>query len=60
MRRLSILTVLLTLATVPAQADWPQWRGPGLNGVSPDTEAPLTWGPHENVAWRTPLPARSA
>lgn len=39
--------------------NWPQWRGPAANGVSPETRLPVTWSPTENVAWKLPLPAYS-
>ncbi len=37
-------------------ADWPQWRGARLDGVSDETNLPTTWSKTENVAWRLPLP----
>lgn len=37
-------------------ADWTQWRGPRLDGVSDETNLPTTWSETENVAWRLPLP----
>ena len=44
----------------PALADnWPQWRGPQLNGVSREANLPLRWTQQENVAWKLPLPGRS-
>jgi outer membrane protein assembly factor BamB len=36
--------------------NWPQWRGPQLNGVSAETGLPTKWSAKENVAWRLPLP----
>jgi outer membrane protein assembly factor BamB len=39
-----------------AEADWPWWRGPALDGKSRGAKAPLRWGAKENVVWRTPLP----
>jgi outer membrane protein assembly factor BamB len=58
-----ILTLLLTLfgalaepAAAPAAAeDWPGWRGPTQNGISPLKNFPLTWSDTENVAWKAPL-----
>ena len=42
---------------VPASAEnWPQWRGPMLNGVSGETGLPIHWSETENIAWRLPLP----
>lgn len=37
-------------------ADWPQWRGPYLNGLSSETGLPARWTTTENVAWRLPRP----
>ncbi len=44
----------------PAVADnWPQWRGPQLNGVSREANLPLRWTQQEKVACKLPLPGRS-
>lgn len=43
--------------TLPA-ANWPQWRGPGSNGVSAEKNLPLAWTPATNIAWKTPIPGR--
>src|SRR5580765_1083239 len=46
--------------TVTLFADnWPQWRGPELNGVSRETGLPTTWTTTENVTWKLPMPSRS-
>ena len=47
---------------VLAQQDdenWPQWRGPDLNGVSPSTGLPVSWSLDENIVWKTELPSWS-
>lgn len=36
--------------------NWPQWRGPGGDGISQETELPVQWSKTEHVAWRLPLP----
>lgn len=36
--------------------DWPQWRGPGLNGASPTAKPPLDWSKDKNIRWQAPLP----
>jgi outer membrane protein assembly factor BamB len=41
-------------------ADWPQWRGPALNGSSPETHLPATLDPEKNLAWSVELPGPSA
>ncbi len=40
-------------------ADWPQWRGPSLDGRSPNQHLPIHWGADKNVKWRVPLPSWS-
>jgi outer membrane protein assembly factor BamB len=49
--------LLLAAALVsPLQAEnWPQWRGPALNGVSTEVGLPVVWSKTENVAWRLPM-----
>ena len=49
---------LVTTATLLAD-NWPNWRGPTLNGVSAETGLPTTWSATQNVAWKLPLPAYS-
>src|SRR3954470_16875493 len=42
-----------------ANADeWPQWRGPQLNGHSSETNLPLRWSKSDNIAWKTPIPGK--
>jgi hypothetical protein len=40
--------------------DWAGFRGPTGMGTSEATGLPLTWGPDENVAWKTALPGPGA
>ncbi|MBI5087166.1 MAG: PQQ-binding-like beta-propeller repeat protein [Acidobacteria bacterium] len=49
---------LLMAACLPAE-NWPQWRGPRLDGTSRETSLPASWTTTENIAWRLPLPSRS-
>jgi outer membrane protein assembly factor BamB len=59
MRRLGILVVIL-LSFVAAHADnWPQWRGPNLNGVSNEKNLPLKWSTEDNIAWKLAMPSWS-
>lgn len=51
--------ILLTCALALAD-NWPQWRGPLLNGVSQEKNLPLRWSKEENVAWKLALPGLSA
>jgi outer membrane protein assembly factor BamB len=42
-------------------ANWPQWRGPELNGAAPKAHnLPVTWSDSQNIQWRTKLPSWSA
>ena len=54
-----LLASLLCLAACPTYAaNWPAFRGPTGNGVSPELNLPLRWSATENVRWKTPLPDR--
>lgn len=37
------------------EATWPTWRGPGMMGISPDGDPPVTWSETENVKWKVEL-----
>jgi outer membrane protein assembly factor BamB len=56
MRQLGQLLVLIVVAAGPASANWPAWRGPTGNGVSAETNLPVTWSPTQNIAWKLALP----
>jgi outer membrane protein assembly factor BamB len=36
--------------------NWPTWRGPGSNGVAPDSNPPVSWSEEQNIRWKTPIP----
>ena len=57
-RTLLLAAVLLPAAAAAPGADWPQWRGPALNGSSPETGLPATWTTTENVRWAAEMPGR--
>jgi len=50
------LGLLLITAVSAAAEDWPQWRGPRLDGTSREHGVPLHWSANSNVLWKTPLP----
>src|ERR1700730_18383652 len=58
MGRLTLLATLLIaiLGRLCAAADWPAFRGPNGDGVSPEKDVPLNWGPERNIKWKIPLP----
>lgn len=43
-----------------AGENWPQWRGPALDGSSDSKNLPLSWSESKNIRWKTPLPSWSA
>lgn len=52
-------TVLIGLSVLAAAAamggDSPQFRGPGGEGHSTETNLPLNWGESENIRWKTEI-----
>lgn len=48
-------TLLLLLVPLAAGADWPQWRGPGSQGISGETDLPVSWSADKGVAWKAAL-----
>lgn len=55
--RAGVVVVVLALgATVGHAQDWPQFRGPGGQGLSDATGLPLEWSESKNVVWKTPVP----
>jgi outer membrane protein assembly factor BamB len=58
-RRSAVIALALSgLTPVLMAGDWPQFRGPGMSGVSDETDLPTQWGPSENIRWSTVLPGR--
>lgn len=56
---LALAMIVGTMAAPCAAADnWPQFRGPGGNGVAVDDRAPETWSREENVVWKVAIPGR--
>ena len=59
MTRLLLTCALLSPAAL-ASDNWPQWRGPNLDGTSDATGLPVSWSTTRNVVWRTKLPSWAA
>lgn len=51
-------TLCLICISVTAE-NWPQWRGPNLDGSSGEKNLPVAWSKTENVTWQLPMPSRS-
>ncbi len=54
----ALLISMFSLSVVYAD-NWPQWRGPSLNGVSNEKNLPVKWTTEENVTWKLAMPERS-
>jgi outer membrane protein assembly factor BamB len=47
------LIVCAAIATQSHPAEnWPRWRGPDGNAVSPEVDLPVRWSPTANVRWK--------
>jgi outer membrane protein assembly factor BamB len=55
-----LLALCCLMFSVPAaRADnWPQWRGPTLDGISTEKNLPTEWSSTKNIAWKLALPGR--
>ena len=51
------LPAIVSLAA-PANQNWPTWRGPLHNGVSPGGDPPTEWSETKNVKWKVKVPGR--
>ena len=59
--RACLLLLMYVPSPSPLLADnWPNWRGPALDGVAADTGYVTSWSPTENVLWRIKLPGLGA
>ena len=55
---IAFIVTLLCCSLVLAD-NWPQWRGPSLNGISSEKNLPTRWNTEENVTWKIALPSWS-
>ncbi len=58
-RILQTFLVIIFSITIASAENWPQWRGPSLNGVSNEKDLPARWTPDENITWKLALPGLS-
>jgi uncharacterized protein (DUF1330 family) len=55
------LSVIIAVASIAGGSDasnWPQWRGPGGQGVSTEKNLPTEWTATKNIKWKTPIAGR--
>jgi outer membrane protein assembly factor BamB len=50
------IVVLMASAAPAVGENWPQWRGPGGQGISSESNVPTDWQPDRNLAWKVVLP----
>lgn len=55
--RFAIASAVVVLAASVSAENWPQWRGPGGQGISTEKQLPTEWAPNKNIAWKTELPS---
>jgi outer membrane protein assembly factor BamB len=58
-RIVGILCLAVLAGSIAIAENWPQWRGPSLNGISNEKGLPVRWSRDENIAWKLLLPAWS-
>jgi outer membrane protein assembly factor BamB len=54
-----VLVLLLGTIAAPRAENWPQWRGPSLDGVSSEKNLPVHWSKTESITWKLAMPAWS-
>jgi outer membrane protein assembly factor BamB len=60
LKRLTLAVVAaVTVANAVSAENWPQWRGPMLNGVSGEKNLPVKWSTEENITWKLAMPSRT-
>ena len=55
-RFITAMALVIATATLSAE-NWPQWRGPGGQGISNEANIPTQWSATKNIAWKTELPS---
>src|SRR5688572_5908528 len=53
---LPLIAILLLAPFTTRAEDWPMFRGPNRDGLSTETDVPLTWSDDKNIKWKVPLP----
>ena len=56
MRTIVLFVTAFLSTTAVLSANWPAWRGPAGDGVSPEKNLPVKWTTTDNIAWKVQLP----
>ena len=52
------MTLVLTVGDIVNAEDWTRFRGPNGQGISSETNLPVTWSADDNIAWKTSIPGK--
>ncbi len=52
----ALCIALWSLGLCAHAENWPQWRGPRLDGTSAEKNIPIRWSATSNILWKTKLP----
>src|SRR3712207_6267395 len=55
---MAVVGAVVLLGSGISAENWPQWRGPGSQGISRETQLPAEWSPGRNIAWKVEVPGR--
>ena len=55
LQKLTFSLFCFLIAAISSAEDWPQWRGPRANGVSLESNVPVTWSESSRLLWKTEL-----
>jgi len=58
LHRIISVSAALAFVICLTGADWRQFRGNDVSGVSLDANIPVTWSDSENIGWKAELPGR--
>ncbi len=61
-----LVVCLVTISTFPlpevnavgGESNWPQWRGPESQGISPEKNLAVEWSATKNIKWKAPIAGR--
>ena len=57
--RFVLLAGFLAFLPSARAENWPEFRGPGRQGISGEKNLPIKWGKSENIAWSSAVPGVS-
>jgi outer membrane protein assembly factor BamB len=58
-RRFAACVLIVGTSATLLADNWPQWRGPSLNGVSGESGLPIKWTTTQGISWKLAMPGFS-